>query len=47
MYKRQEYNYGYKDTLHVGNIDLGEEVVQRLEKGRAAQRISFGVFFNF
>jgi len=42
-----EYNYGYKDTLHVGNIDLGDEVVTRLEKGRAAQRVSFGVFFNF
>ena len=42
-----EYNYGYKDTFHVGNIDTGEEVLARLEKGRTAQRISFGIFFNF
>jgi len=42
-----EYNYGYKDTVHVGTIDTGEDVLMRLEKGRAAQRVSFGLFFNF
>jgi len=33
--------------VHVGTIDTGGEVVTRLEKGRAAQRVSFGLFFNF
>jgi hypothetical protein len=42
-----EYNWGKKDTIHQGSIDTGEEIITRLEKGRAAQRISFGVFFNF
>jgi len=42
-----EYNWGEKDTLHVGEITTDDGVVGRLEKGRSAQRISFGVFFNF
>ena len=42
-----EYNWGHKDTLHTGSIDTGEEIVARLEKGRSAHRISFGLFFNF
>ena len=42
-----EYNWGKKDTVHQGSIDTGDEVVARIEKGRVAQRISFGVFFNF
>ena len=42
-----EYNWGEKDTLHTGTITTDDEVVNRLEKGRSAQRISFGLFFNF
>ncbi len=42
-----EYNWGNKDTLHVGNITTDEGAVTRLEKDRDATRISFGLFFNF
>jgi hypothetical protein len=30
-----------------GFIDAGDEVVTRLQKNRSAQRISFGMFFDF
>ena len=42
-----EYNWGRKETTHVGSIDTGEEVLSRLERSRNAQRISFGLFFNY
>ena len=42
-----EYNWGKKDTIHQGLIDTGDEIITRLEQGRGAQRVSFGVFFNF
>jgi hypothetical protein len=42
-----EYNWGNKETVHVGDIDTGTEVLTRLEKDRDARRISFGLFFNY
>lgn len=42
-----EYNYGKKETTHTGSIDTGDVVLSRLEKGRDARRISFGLYFNY
>ena len=42
-----EYNIGEKTSKYVGAIDTGSEVVSSLEKSRVAQRISFGLFFDF
>jgi hypothetical protein len=42
-----EYNWGNKDTIHTGAIDVGDEIVTRVAQDRTAQRISFGLFFNF
>ena len=42
-----EYNYGEKTSKYEGEIDTGSEVVSSLEKSRTAQRISFGLFFDF
>ena len=42
-----EYNWGNKDVLHTGNISTDDGTVDRIEKDRSAQRISFGLFFNF
>ena len=42
-----EYNWGKKDTFHTGTVTTDDDVVIGLEKGRSAQRISFGLFFNF
>ena len=42
-----EYNLGRKDTRHEGEIITEDETLTVVEKGRTAQRISFGAFFNF
>ncbi len=42
-----EYNIGEKTSKYEGAIDTGSEVVSSLEKSRMAQRISFGLFFDF
>ena len=42
-----EYNIGEKTSKYEGTIDTGTEVVSLLEKSRMAQRISFGLFFDF
>jgi len=42
-----EWNVGYKESVHEGTITTGEGTVGRVEASRWAQRISFGLFFDF
>ncbi len=43
-----EYNYGYKQSNHRGNITVAPgDVAQTVSQSRPAHRISFGVFFDF
>jgi hypothetical protein len=42
-----EYNYGKKTNKYDGSIDTGTETLASLEQSRTAQRISFGLFFDF
>ena len=42
-----EWNVGRKTNKYDGTIDTGTEVVSSLDKSRDAQRISFGLFFDF
>ncbi|WP_420579817.1 hypothetical protein [Reichenbachiella sp.] len=42
-----EYNLGNRDIQYTGTIDTGNGMIQSVQKARAAQRISFGAFFDF
>jgi len=42
-----ELNIGEKTSKFEGDIDTGSETLASLEKSRSAQRISFGLFFDF
>lgn len=42
-----EYNWGNKDVTYEGMITTPDGSVQRVQQGRDAKRISFGVFFDF
>lgn len=42
-----EYNYGYKKSVHEGNIAIASGSVTELTQSRPAHRISFGMFFDF
>lgn len=42
-----EWNMGRKTSKFDGVIDTGSEMLASLEKSRTAQRISFGLFFDF
>lgn len=43
-----EYNLGRKDILYAGDIDDGTgNIIPEYQKGRTAQRISFGAFYDF
>jgi len=42
-----EYNYGYKNQKNQGSISTPSGSMAEVTKSRPANRISFGVFFNF
>jgi|GEM_PF-614090 len=42
-----EYNYGYKQSTHEGNILTTAGTLTKLSQSRPAHRISFGLFFDF
>jgi hypothetical protein len=42
-----ELNIGERTNKYEGSIDTGTETLASLEKSRSAQRISFGLFFDF
>jgi len=42
-----EYNRGRKTARYEGTIDTGDGIIDVEEESRLAQRISFGVFFDF
>lgn len=42
-----EYNLGNRDLTYEGNINQNGMIVNQINQSRAAQRISFGAFFDF
>jgi len=42
-----ELNIGERTNKYEGSIDTGTETLASLERSRSAQRISFGLFFDF